>query len=240
MASTGYLSLRFLQFAAVPQCVDGCIRALALFSDSTKECGIVKTGNLGDVGNGHAFASEHHRRVAAPVVALRATRRPSAIRRFVVSVCVDAIKRRTNERPLTHVGEEGFVRVAPSVAHLDSAPAVISVVLAAWVAATVLHKTPDATLASQFAAARLPVFGASLHDAINVQATATLGLTRSKQVSVDDGRASAVTPAAPHGLDSVYIRTALNDQSAEPLANKVYKSRHPTIITSDGWQRVTL
>src|SRR6188474_1581748 len=94
--------------------------------------------------------------LAATVVGLRELVCPSAVPGLVVAVAVNAVEgvRRRWSRP--HVGEE-VDEQRPSLAHLDSAPAVVSVGVESLVAAPRFHYAPDAVLgAARHSVSRQP------------------------------------------------------------------------------------
>lgn len=75
------------------------------------------------------------------IVRLFYTSRPSTIRRFVVSIHVDAVDRATRWT-WSHVANESAERIPPLCAHRDAAATVISVVLMLGVEATLLCAEP--------------------------------------------------------------------------------------------------
>lgn len=79
------------------------------------------------LGNGQRFAIPRQESVLARVVVLLFQRFPSAIRKFVVAVVVDAPKAVTGRWAKTHVANEGGEGLSPAFAHRDSATAVIAV-----------------------------------------------------------------------------------------------------------------
>ena len=65
--------------------------------------------------------------------------RPSAIARFIVSVCVNAFNRHL-ERARPHILKEVVERMSPAVAHFDPAPSVVFVGNRIRVIASLLHR----------------------------------------------------------------------------------------------------
>jgi len=65
---------------------------------------------------------------------------PAAITRFVVAVCVDAVKRQT-VRALAHVGQEAL-EFGPRIANLDTASAIVFVFDSARILAAITHSIP--------------------------------------------------------------------------------------------------
>lgn len=108
--------------------------------------GIGYVGALRDLRQRQAFALESHEHIAAGVVVLRIPRRPSAIRRFVVTAWVNTIDR-VIRWARTHVRQECQVVIAPAVTHRDAATAVELVVRGALGVTAALHAAPNRVLA---------------------------------------------------------------------------------------------
>lgn len=95
---------------------------------------------------GQALAKGFDVDAVAPISALFRDGRPPAVPRLVVAVAVDAVDRVRRRRPWTHVREERFKVIRPSLAHGDAAPAIQRVRVLAGVCAATAHRIPRVVL----------------------------------------------------------------------------------------------
>lgn len=130
---------------------------------------------LGDV---LTFATNPHGDAASPIVGLLFHRCPSAVFRSVSSGVVNSVNRMFRRWLSSHVGQERFVRVAPSFAHCNSNGAVSGIASVPPGVASGDHGRPGRILSSLLSANRfamsyekhrrdqLPVTPAALYSSI--------------------------------------------------------------------------
>lgn len=118
--------------------------------------------------------------VVRSVLRLLFARGPSAILRAVMTIVVNAIQRLAIARP--HVGEE-VLKGLPTLADLDTTPAVAREVRGRRVGAPVAHSLPDPVFAQ--------VAGAMLGHSFDLQASAALVLAASQVGKKSDAGSSA-------------------------------------------------
>lgn len=93
------------------------------------------------------------------IIRLLLGRCPATILWLIVAVIVSPIYGVSNARPLAHVGQKSGEVVFPRSTHPNAAPAVVFVIPAALVIASILHTLPDVVLdgpAFKVSAIRLP------------------------------------------------------------------------------------
>src|SRR3990167_1510710 len=86
---------------------------------------------------------------ATSVVRLFLCRGPTAVTRFVVAVVVDAVNGMFGRWPWSNVSEERLERIQPALAHGNPTGAVIVVILAGWLQASITDAGPTPVLGSE-------------------------------------------------------------------------------------------
>jgi len=165
------------------------------------------------------LASVLEQLVRRPVVGLLFLVAPPAVAWFIVPVVIKSIKRRS-WRPLPHVGEK-VVKDEPPLAQLDAPFSVMFVACGIGSGASRNHVSPRRVGWRWWrGAARVLV--------ASPQASAGLGVARSKLFAGHHNLISALAPATPPQVSSrTCCGQALNGyEPAESLANKIFSRRH--------------
>jgi hypothetical protein len=198
--------------------------------DSMVKGEVIHTNLPSEVGYGNSFTIVFNESVRASVVALLSARGPLAIVRRVISVVINTVKL-ASRRAFTHIREEVFKAVQPSVAHLDPATTVSVVMLVLLITASFLGSSPS----SIFRSLASIVCHSSESFKNLMGASTTLGLAE-KSASLDIFDISAIAPTAPSSLYSQSGRNVINDleksegHSEEMMLNW---SRHSTSLPQD-------
>lgn len=161
--------------------------------------------------------------ISAGVVHLFAPRRPSAIVRRIAAIIVDSFNA-VAWRAWTHVFEErGEIR-SPFRTHGDSSTTVAFPVANGRIFAALDRVLPRHVLFGSCPAVCAPTVGS--------EASAPVGLSASKDVTVHDLGVAAVATAHPERSFSLAIRLGDHEESAYPSPRHIYRSRmHVFILT---------
>ena len=154
-------------------------------------------------------------RALSPMSRLLFPGAPLAIARFVVAVIVDAIEGEP-ERPLAHVREKSFERVAPTIADGDAATAVIAPVLMPGVKAALLHRIPTAIGWRGGAVRRMAMRQSG--KILAAKTSAACRMVRQQRNASNECFGSAIAPAGPISVISVAVRKVLHNQSTDATA----------------------
>lgn len=154
---------------------------------------------------------------------------PSAVVRRIAARVVDALKGVLFSRAWTHVGKEGREVMSPSVADANPATAVVAVVLGAWIFATVDHAGPRVVLTRPTMTRSMPADVSVLGDSIQLQASATTGITTNKVGPQDSSDLTALTTAQPSGFAADDTVTVQDCQARELAAREINQSHVETI-----------
>lgn len=155
--------------------------------------------------------------------------RPPTITRFIIAVVVDTVKGKILVGALTHVCQEIYVRVSPSVANLYTASAIVVKVIVARIRASLNHILPDTVLTRP----RLSMFGTGFRS----QATARPRIPTLERVSDNISKISAFTLAYPFNVHSHFKlceRSFKNRPSTVNIARQILvisRMPHMTILT---------
>jgi hypothetical protein len=180
----------------------------------------------------------HSRGVAAPghlfeIFAPRLFDRssPSAIFWRVWAVVINAINRVLGRRTTPHVRQEGVIRVAPSVAHMNAAASIAVIVDMARAGASGLHSLPDFVFGGRLPLRALSVLFIWATSAVfSFQAAAAFGAA-SPQVSGSCCSAStALTRALPQYASGNFADELNRNQTTKALPGQIEES-HRMILT---------
>jgi hypothetical protein len=151
---------------------------------------------------------------------------PSAIRRFVVAVVVDAIQRVSLGWSASHIGKERFKGIAPTVTDRNAAPAVSFVVIMFRVVTAGLHALPDFVFGGGLSHGRLAVLlvRASLA-VLPSSAAARLDTSGPQKARPRRSLAPAVASAEP------LISDALNNRESSESLSRQIKGFHTMSLT---------
>ena len=112
------------------------------------QCSELDSSSQRPVCQAEGFSIMRQQNVAPLISSLFATRCPSAISGFVISIIVDAVNRMLEARSWTHIGYEILERIFPSGTHSDSTAAVSGEVERIRIKAPSLHQAPNAVFRS--------------------------------------------------------------------------------------------
>ena len=161
----------------------------------------------------------------APVIRLLLTRRPSDITRFVVSIYINAIDGVSRAGTGSDILAERIERIAPTVAHRNTAPPIVAVVRMFGIGATTFDFRPYA------------VFGRAGHAVLDVDAVivaivaaATHFHAASQEGGIGNNDIAAIATAKPKALSLFLVMLwrwgLLNYQkSAVAVADFVFDAR---------------
>lgn len=116
---------------APSQAVDPSIKRALMYADS-----------CGPMGQRQGLVVECQELCVSLIQPLLNERSPSAVRRFVVAVCVDSIQRVIRTRTYAHIAEEIRNRFFPAFADANTTTAVIVEALVLCVVTTINHRGP--------------------------------------------------------------------------------------------------
>src|SRR4030095_6319663 len=152
----------------------------------------------------------------APVASLSQYVSPPTIARFLIAIIIDAVDRIFLGRSLAHISNKVF-KLIPTVTNLNAATAVVSVILAIRIGATVSQPAPD----FKFRRPTLSVsFKLDSHEFI-IQTSTTSSMTGPKSIGSDGDRLSAITSTNPKPFDAIRIRECNHSKTTESLAHQV-------------------
>jgi len=160
------------------------------------------------------------------IIVLLHPRRPATIVWFVIAIVVNAIKREAR-RLFAHVRKEIFKAVAPTVANLDAATAVIFKLFNPWIVASRFHVGPSAECGTVSKSVGNTLFPSSfpLKAAARLRVTAT-------QITCTDGYFNSASTAALPVNDDNTSRSAIamgntkNGQTTVLLACDIVEFGH--------------
>lgn len=150
----------------------------------------------------------------APVVGLFDGGRPAAVIGAVALVVVDSIDGVIFARPWSHVREKGR-EVAPSVAHSDTASAVVLKAACRWRGTSFPHIAPDSILCS----ASHSVRGFSQSLGLTAFAPTAFGATAEQVDGKHARHGSALAQAVPRGMSTLAAGSSDHAQAAEYAIN---------------------
>lgn len=199
---------------------------LPLFRDASKQGAIPALGESRESRQRHAFALVFHHHGIALVVGLLKRCRPSAIIRFVMAVCIDALNGRVREWVRSHVIDEGCKGATPFVAYADATSAIVLVVATGLSIAATLHVLPRVPLSADTASIRAAVLRASSDNCCAHAAAAAPAFTQLQIAARDRFHLSAITAAQPVWFQSRRGGSAHNGEQPEPMSGEVNQWRH--------------
>jgi hypothetical protein len=159
--------------------------------------------------------------VVPSIFGLNLSGRPAAIRRFVMSVAVNAIKR-ASDWPIPHVSEERREVVLPLGAHGDSPSSVVSKVLRGSAEAPLLSLLPHRELRGVTHSVRQPAL------VLQLDTTAALEELHGARVTNDDVAAFALNTPRRYSRAPAFNRE--DSQPIESLSGYIHKVAHAEII----------
>ena len=163
--------------------------------------------------------------VGAGVIGLRVLIGPAAILRRVIAVSVDAVKRHA-VRPLAHVGQEVFERIAPTVANLYSTTAIPLVTPYIGVGASRLHSGPYGMRA---AVGKAVAKVAASRNNLSLEASARSSVIGPQLAAGHDYRAAAIALTKPFALAGCSAGPAYkcrDNQSVIALPHQINRFAH--------------
>jgi hypothetical protein len=146
---------------------------------------------------------------------------PSTISRLIISVVVNAVDGMLRTRRPSHVFEEIFVRIKPSIADSNSPSAISVIVLAFSVVAALLYAAP----CTIFLCSIVGIAEMAFAMRSGRQAAATLGMTSKtfQMGAANSYGCAAFTTANPPTSPSINCEVAMkNCKAGENLSSKVY------------------
>lgn len=177
------------------------------------------TKALAGLANCEAFSVENNVTVSAPVQRLLKPCRPATVSRLVIAVIVDAINGRSRWAS-THVGDERFKVVAPTIANSNAAPAVDGEFLVSRIQAPLFNVQPDFVL-RPFA---LAVGGE--RKPFSVIAAAARGVASAKPMHRKRSFVAAIAATVPSVVLPSFSIWSDGGQASKSLTGKVKTFRH--------------
>lgn len=162
---------------------------------------------------------------------------PSTIRRFIVTMRINSIKR-VIRWTWSHVGVERFERFAPALAHRDATAPVVFPMGCRWCVATRQHVRVSPIFLRPVTALAVAVFVVSGGCVLALNATATLGVADFQVHRQDRGDGSAVALTAPQDRRAIRIASASghfdHGQASDSFSNAVFNcARHNKHFTME-------
>ncbi len=158
-----------------------------------------------------AFIGEQPDR--SSVCRLSAVGGPSAIRRLVVAVVIDAVNAVKGGWSWPHILPKRFKGLPPTLAHLYAAPTVVLEAVSAWVSASLRDAHPNLMLAR-------PTQPVSTRPWVIALVAATrLGFTKLQVVNAEHLFLSAIAPAPIKDEAADYFQSRDHSPSGEPISD---------------------
>jgi hypothetical protein len=170
-------------------------------------------------GHRQRFPVERHATITALIAGLLCSRRPAHVTGLIASVIVDTINRERCRWAVAYVSKKGLEIVAPFVADMDAARAVIPKKLVGWSVTPAFHMLPDSIFGRMAQAVRHAVLSGSVSLATTATGRMAGHQIAGKDFSFNAARASAVPMSFTSGARH-------HRQAAELSAGQVDKSRH--------------
>lgn len=168
-------------------------------------------------------------RVRAFVSILFGRSRPTAVRRLVVAINIDAINRMARRWSHAHVGKKCRETVAPTIAHADTPQPVICIAGRVGIFAAVDHATPTNVFSRPLAAtimlARMAVNHRSLRRQFASKASTRITVPGYEPLSEHDSCHSAFASTLPSCGWSLISHTLQDTPAAEYSASDVDRPR---------------
>jgi hypothetical protein len=158
----------------------------------------------------------------APITLLLAACRPTAIARFVSPVVVDAVDRQPRRR-LSHIREEGFKTVSPSVADGDASTSVVGEARNVGVETAGFQRLPTPVGRANFPARRMAMCSVFPSRA---NATATGSYSSFQIVAEHNEFRSAIAAASPKSVALSAVREPGNGEPPKFLTRNVDACGH--------------
>ena len=169
-------------------------------------------GDLRPLGYIHCLPLVGYQGVRSAVIALLCNRCPAAVVWLIVTVVIDAVKRVLLARARPHVFVESLERITPTMTNLDTAAAVVGIVLITRPGASLDHRVPGLVFW------RVPhsVYPSSM------LAPTVLCSSACEAVVANFFHAAAITGAKPNRV-CVFVSTniAKHSQTAESFAGQI-------------------
>lgn len=188
--------------------------------NSLSDCVRVNSSDLGPFRHCFGDSVQGEKPIITSISTLLKPCGPTTIRRLVVSIVINAIKRMVCARTWSHISDE-ILKCLPSFAHGYSASAVAKVVRSVRVATSVHHQTPNTI----FGCLSLAVTDAAEPLVFNHPAAATRNSPIAQKNALSDVLVSAVAkayPSRPSLLRAIRVETE-HTKSSELLPCNVLK-----------------
>ena len=150
---------------------------------------------------------------------------PAAVIRAIVGIYVNAVNRVGAGWCGSHVGKE-VLKLVPLLANLDSAPAVVWVILAAGIVAALHHVCPGLVFLGLLPDAGMAVRGVGFRSSLPLKASARPRMPVGQLRSINNGFGSALAPAAPVGSSATNFRKFQHRECVEGLSRKIKSLWH--------------
>ena len=200
---------------------------------SEVECLAFYTAQIRSISDAHLDAVVFDKYIVAPVSALFIFCCPFAVTRFVMPIVVDSFNRVTRGRSVPHIVNE-VLKIIPSFAYFNPAPAVSRITLVGRVGASGSHLHPCVKFDAHVTTRRMPVLCFSSDDSRKPQTPTTPFPTRSEFLA--GGKRLFTTVAKTYPLNKLFAILGFFDncELSETLTTNVNKFSHNSLYASCG------
>lgn len=167
------------------------------------------------------FPFPFNRNYVAAIRTLFAWSCPTAIARFIVTICIYSVKA-SAFRSLTHIREKFQERFLPSLAHRDPAPPVYPVLGITFRKASAFGMRPRSEFFGDSAGLCVSMNSRFSSSPIYLEASTTFAKSMPKVIGIDVFDDAAFTKTAPHGLSARICTTRENLKSGECDSGEVH------------------
>lgn len=152
--------------------------------------------------------------------------RPSAVRRCIRTIYVDAINGRFWKWFPSHVGQKQLKTLFPSTTHANAATAIVMVIGAILVRATLAHIDPRDVFSREMSAIGVAVNVAAFSRYIGQEASTTTSVAASQQLSINAACLAAFASTNPLRFCRSNRRTRQDSQASETQASYINQLWH--------------
>lgn len=177
-----------------------------------------------EVLQNHLLAAIHNVHVVRSIAGLLRRCCPTAIRRAVISINVDAVKRHAG-RALTHIVQESLETIHPGIAHRYPASTIVAEFSVSRIAASGFRVRIRFERCRLTPSARVPVGNGSGRSCFNAKASATLCQTLTNGFNPSDNLRSTITSEQPR-CSFVSMNPIDGQKAAITLARNIQCQNH--------------